>query len=198
VSQSLNGSADPRSQIRREMGFWDVLFLQHRYCPGPLVAAAAHNGTSSIRPVDTRCALFFCTEAAGHHELSSRFPEEGGCTSVQGSLWRFSRLRCGLDLLGVHDFLFSWLLLASTSMSAYVIGGKGAELAQDRTYLLVVNGAALYRGDVEHHRPERRQVLQNAGGVSTYLPRSSCPIGGVIWLRRGSVTHFTLSNMMPR
>jgi amino acid transporter len=40
--------------------------------------------------------------------------------------------------------------------------------------------------------------LQNAGGVSTYLPLLILvAIGGVIWLKHGSVTHFTLSNMRP-
>jgi len=49
VSQATNGSADPIKQLRKEMGFWDVLLFNIATVPGPRwVAAAAHSGTSSI------------------------------------------------------------------------------------------------------------------------------------------------------
>ena len=47
-----------------------------------------------------------------------------------------SRLHRGLDLLDLHRLLFSGLLLASASMSAYIVGGRGVALAQDRSFLL--------------------------------------------------------------
>jgi hypothetical protein len=49
VSQVTNGSADPIKQLRKEMGFWDVLLFNIATVLGPRwVAAATHNGTSSI------------------------------------------------------------------------------------------------------------------------------------------------------
>ena len=40
--------------------------------------------------------------------------------------------------------------------------------------------------------------LQNAGGVSTYLPLLILVVvGAVMWVKHGSVTRFTLANMMP-
>jgi amino acid transporter len=40
--------------------------------------------------------------------------------------------------------------------------------------------------------------LQNAGGISTYLPLVMlAAVAAVIWMRHGSATHFTPSNMMP-
>jgi len=49
VSQATNGSADPIKQLRKEMGFWDVLLFNIAtvLCPR-WVAAVAHDGTSSI------------------------------------------------------------------------------------------------------------------------------------------------------
>ena len=84
-------------------------------------------------------------------------------------------------------------------MSAYVIGGKGAELAQDRTYLLVGSMGLLFIAVMLNIIGLNvGKWLQNAGGVSTYLPLLILvAIGGVIWLKHGSVSHFTLSNMMP-
>ena len=183
------------------MGFWDVLFFNIATVLGPRwVAAAAHNGTSSISLWILAALLFFVPMALVINELSSRFPEEGGLyVWSKEAFGDFHGFIAGWTYWVYTIFYFPGLLLASTSMSAYVIGGKGAELAQDRTYLLVgsmwllliavmLNIIGLNVG----------KWLQNAGGVSTYLPLLILvAIGGVIWLKHGSVTHFTLSNMMP-
>ena len=73
------GSADPRSLLCREMGFWDVLFFNIATVLGPRwIAAAAHNGTSSISLWVLAATLFFIPMTLVINELSSRFPEEGG------------------------------------------------------------------------------------------------------------------------
>jgi len=201
VSQSANGSADPRSQLRREMGFWDVLFFNIATVLGPRwVAAAAHNGTSSISLWILAALLFFVPMALVINELSSRFPEEGGLyVWSKEAFGDFHGFVAGWTYWVYTIFYFPGLLLASTSMSAYVIGGKGAELAQDRTYLLVGSmGLLLIAVMLNIIGLNVGKWLQNAGGVSTYLPLLILvAIGGVIWLKHGSVTHFTLSNMMP-
>ena len=202
MSQSANGSsADPRSQLRREMGFWDVLFFNIATVLGPRwVAAAAHNGTSSISLWILAALLFFVPMALVINELSSRFPEEGGLyVWSKEAFGDFHGFVAGWTYWVYTIFYFPGLLLASTSMSAYVIGGKGAELAQDRTYLLVGSMGLLFIAVLLNIIGLNvGKWLQNAGGVSTYLPLLILvAIGGVIWLKHGSVTHFTLSNMMP-
>jgi len=68
-------------------------------------------------------------------------------------------------------FYFPGLLLASASMSAYIIGGRGSELAQDRTFLLVVSLALLLVAVVLNIIGLNvGKWLQNAGGVGTYVP----------------------------
>jgi amino acid transporter len=201
VSQSANGSADPRSQLRREMGFWDVLLFNIATVLGPRwVAAAAHNGTSSISLWILAALLFFVPMALVINELSSRFPEEGGLyVWSKEAFGDFHGFVAGWTYWVYTIFYFPGLLLASTSMSAYVIGGKGAQLAQDRTYLLVGSMALLFIAVMLNVIGLNvGKWLQNAGGVSTYLPLLILvATGGVIWLKHGSVTHFTLSNMMP-
>ena len=201
MSQSLNGSSDPRSQLRREMGFWDVLFFNIATVLGPRwVAAAAHNGTSSISLWILAALLFFVPMALVINELSSRFPEEGGLyVWSKEAFGDFHGFVAGWTYWVYTIFYFPGLLLASTSMGAYVIGGKGAELAQDRTYLLVGSmGLLLIAVMLNIIGLNVGKWLQNAGGVSTYLPLLILvAIGGVLWLKHGSVTHFTLSNMMP-
>lgn len=201
MSPSANGSADPRSQLRREMGFWDVLLFNIATVLGPRwVAAAAHNGTSSISLWILAAVLFFVPMALVINELSSRFPEEGGLyVWSKEAFGDFHGFVAGWTYWVYTIFYFPGLLLASTSMSAYVIGGKGAELAQDRTYLLVGSLGLLFIAVMLNIIGLNvGKWLQNAGGVSTYLPLLILvAIGGVIWLKHGSVTHFTLSNIMP-
>ncbi|HWZ97535.1 MAG TPA: APC family permease [Candidatus Dormibacteraeota bacterium] len=196
-----NGASDPRSLLCREMGFWDVLFFNIATVLGPRwIAAAAHNGTSSISLWVLAALLFFVPMALVINELSSRFPEEGGLyVWSKEAFGDFHGFVAGWAYWVYTIFYFPGLLLASASMSAYVMGGKGAELAQDRTFLLIgslvllsvavlLNIVGLNIG----------KWLQNAGGVSTYTPLLILVgIAAVLYVKNGSVTHFTRANIMP-
>src|SRR6202167_2018923 len=181
------------------MGFWDLLLFNIAAVLGPRwIAAASHNGTSSISLWVLAAVGFFVPTAMVIVELTSRFPEEGG-------LYAWTKLAFG----DFHGFVAGWtywiytifyfpaLLLASAAMSAYVIGPRGAELAQNRWFLLTgsfillivavtLNIVGLNIG----------KWLQNAGGVSTYLPLMIlCGVAWLVWMKHGSVTHFTRANM---
>lgn len=190
-----------KSQLRKTMGFWDVLLFNIATVLGPRwIAAAGHNGTSSISLWVLAAIFFFVPGALVINELSSRFPEEGG-------LYVWSREAFG----PFHGFIAGWtywiytvfyfpgLLLASASMSAYVVGGRGAVLAQDRTFLLTVSLSLLVVAVVLNIIGLNiGKWLQNAGGVGTYVPLVMLVLIAVlVCLRYGSVTHFTVSNMMP-
>jgi glutamate:GABA antiporter len=183
------------------MGFWDVMLFNIATVLGPRwIAAAGHNGTSSISLWVLAAVLFFVPGALVINELSSRFPEEGG-------LYVWSREAFG----DFHGFIAGWtywiytvfyfpgLLLASASMSAYIIGGRGAALAQNRPFLLSVSlGLLLVAVVLNIVGLNIGKWLQNAGGVGTYLPLVI--LAGVAALacwRHGSATHFTVANMLP-
>ena len=201
MSQSTAGSADPRSQLRREMGFWDVLLFNIATVLGPRwIAAAGHNGTSSISLWLLAAVLFFVPMALVINELSSRFPEEGGLyVWSKEAFGDFHGFVAGWTYWIYTIFYFPGLLLASTSMSAYVIGGKGAELSQDRAFLLVGSLALLAIAVILNLVGLNiGKWLQNAGGISTYLPLLILAgIACVMWLKYGSVTQFTWSNIRP-
>ena len=184
------------------MGFWDVLLFNIATVLGPRwIAAAAHNGASSISLWIIAAVLFFVPTALVIVELSSRFPEEGG-------LYAWSR-----DAFGeFHGFVAGWtywvytffylpgLCVASVSMSAYVGGIGGTHLAQDRTFLLagsfVLLFAAVYLNIIGLRIGK---WLQNAGGVGTYVPLLILVgIAFVVWRTQGSVTHFTWAAILPR
>lgn len=183
------------------MGFWDVLLFNIAAVLGPRwIAAAGHNGTSSISLWVLAGVFFFIPGALVINELSSRFPREGG-------LYAWSREAFG----PFHGFIAGWtywiytvfyfpgLLLASASMSAYILGGRGSSLADNRGFLLSVSLAMLLVAVVLNIVGLNvGKWLQNAGGVGTYVPLLILVgVAAVVSLRHGSVTHFTLAGMMP-
>jgi amino acid transporter len=194
-------SLDSKSQLRKTMGFWDVLLFNIATVLGPRwIAAAGHNGTSSISLWVLAAVFFFVPGALVINELSSRFPEEGG-------LYAWSREAFG----PFHGFIAGWtywiytvfyfpgLLLASASMSAYIMGSRGAALAQNRTFLLSVSLAMLLVAVLLNIVGLNiGKWLQNAGGVGTYVPLLMLAgIAALVCARHGSATHFTVHNMMP-
>jgi amino acid transporter len=201
VSQTSPVIPDPRKQLRREMGFWDVLLFNIATVLGPRwIAAAAHNGTSSISLWIAAAVFFFVPTALVIVELSTRFPEEGGLyVWSKQAFGEFHGFVAGWTYWVYTVFYFPGLLLASASMSAYVGGAGAAHLAQSRTFLLIgslillivavwLNIIGLNIG----------KWLQNAGGVATYLPLLMLTfIAVILWNMKGPVTHFTWANIFP-
>jgi amino acid transporter len=192
---------NPKNQLRRVMGFWDLLLFNIAAVLGPRwIAAAAHNGTSSISLWVLSAVGFFVPTALVIVELTSRFPEEGGLYAwSKEAFGDFHGFIAGWTYWIYTIFYFPALLLASAAMSAYVIGPRGAALAQNREFLLagsfvllaVAVGLNLIGLNIG-------KWLQNAGGVSTYLPLLILATVAVfLWRAHGSVTHFTWANMMP-
>ncbi len=201
MTTSTDRAADTKSELRKTMGFWDVLLFNIAAVLGPRwIAAAGHNGPSSISLWVLAAVFFFVPGALVINELSSRFPNEGG-------LYVWSREAFG----DFHGFVAGWtywiytvfyfpgLLLASASMAAYIVGGRGIVLAQDRTFLVVVSLAMLLVAVLLNIIGLNiGKWLQNAGGVGTYVPLMMlAAIAAVVAFHHGSATHFTLANMLP-
>ena len=183
------------------MGFWDVLLFNIATVLGPRwIAAAGHNGTSSISLWVLAAVFFFVPGALVINELSSRFPEEGGLyVWAKEAFGDFHGFVAGWTYWIYTVFYFPGLLLASASMSAYVFGEKGAALSQDRTFLVTVSLALLVIAVILNIIGLNiGKWLQNAGGVGTYVPLVMLvAIGVFIYFRHGSATHFTFRNMLP-
>jgi glutamate:GABA antiporter len=201
VSQPADGSSDPIKQLRKEMGFWDVLLFNIATVLGPRwIAAAAHNGTSSISLWVLAAAFFFVPSALVINELSSRFPEEGGLyVWAKEAFGDFHGFIAGWTYWIYTVFYFPGLLLASAAMSAYIIGEGGATLEHNRQFLLVVSLGLLFVAVVLNIIGLNiGKWLQNAGGVSTYLPLLMLvAIAAALWSRHDSIAHITWTSMKP-
>ena len=201
MSSPATVASDPKSQLRKTMGFWDVLLFNIATVLGPRwIAAAGHNGTSSISLWVIAALFFFVPGAFVINELSSRFPHEGGLyVWAKEAFGDFHGFVAGWTYWIYTVFYFPGLLLASASMSAYVIGEKGGALSQDRTFLLVVSIALLLVAVLLNIIGLNiGKWLQNAGGVGTYVPLLVLVgVAVLVYFRSGSATHFTAANMMP-
>jgi glutamate:GABA antiporter len=201
VRTSPSAPKDPKAQLRKTMGFWDVLLFNIATVLGPRwIAAAGHNGTSSISLWVIAALFFFVPGAFVINELSSRFPDEGGLyVWAKEAFGDFHGFVAGWTYWIYTVFYFPGLLLASASMSAYVLGERGAWYSQDRTFLLIVSLILLLVAVVLNIIGLNvGKWLQNAGGVGTYLPLLMLAgVALLVYFKHGSMTHFTWSNMMP-
>lgn len=183
------------------MGFWDVLLFNIATVLGPRwVASAAHNGTSSLSLWVLAALLFFFPSALVIVELSTRFPTEGGLyVWTKEAFGDFHGFVCGWCYWVYTIFYFPGLLLASVAMSVYIGGPKAAWLADNRTYLIVASlGLLAVAVGLNLVGLRIGKWLQNAGGVGTYVPLIMLVVvGGIIWMRHGSLTHYTWSNSLP-
>jgi glutamate:GABA antiporter len=200
---SAPGAEDTRSQLRKTMGFWDVLLFNIAAVLGPRwIAAAGHSGPSSISLWVIAALFFFVPGALVINELSSRFPEEGGLyVWAREAFGPFHGFVAGWTYWFYTVFYFPGLLLASASMAAYVLGGtRGAALADDRAFLIWVSLAMLAAAVLLNIVGLNvGKWLQNAGGVGTYIPLLILAgIALVVCFHHGSVTRFTLADMLPR
>ena len=194
-------ATETKTQLRKTMGFWDVLLFNIAAVLGPRwIAAAGHNGTSSISLWVIAAVFFFVPGALVINELSSRFPEEGGLyVWAKAAFGDFHGFIAGWTYWIYTVFYLPGLLLASASMSAYIIGPQGHALAQDRAFQLWVSMALLFvavaMNIIGLHIGK---WLQNAGGVGTFIPLLILVVvAAVVVVRHGSVTHFTAHNMLP-
>jgi glutamate:GABA antiporter len=183
------------------MGFWDVLLFNIAAVLGPRwVAAAAHNGPSSISLWVFAALLFFLPTSLIIVELSTRYPSEGGLyVWSKEAFGDFHGFIAGWSYWIYTFFYFPGLLTASVAMSVFIGGPKYAWLADNKGYTLGTSLALLSVAVVLNLIGLNiGKWLQNAGGVGTYAPLLMLlGIGGFLMWRQGSVTHFSWNSILP-
>lgn len=201
AGSAVNSQVDPKSKLRRVLGFWDVLLFNIATVLGPRwLASAGHNGTSSISLWILAAVLFFVPSAFVINELSTRFPDEGGLyVWTKHAFGDFHGFVAGWTYWIYTVFYFPGLLLASASMAAYIGGARWGWLATNREFLVigsfVLLGVAVWLNIVGLNIGK---WLQNAGGVCSYIPLLMVVgIAAWMWHAHGSITHFTAKNTMP-
>lgn len=194
--------SDPRKQLLRVMGFWDVLLFNVAAILGPRwIASAGRNGASSVSLWLLAAVFFFIPTGLVVTELSTRYPSEGGLyVWSKEAFGEFHGFVAGWTYWVYTFFYFPGLLMASASMAAYIGGTGAAPLANDRAFILVVSFAILLAALFLNLVGLRvGKWLQNAGGVGTLLPLVMLVLlAAVFWVLRGSATAFSWHAILPR
>jgi amino acid transporter len=198
---SEHNPSDPKNQLRRAIGPWDLLLFNVASVLGPRwIAVAANNGPSSISLWVLAAVLFFLPTTFILTELSTRFPEEGGLyVWTKKAFGEFHGFIAGWTYWVYTLFYFPALLMASVAMCVYVGGSGAAHLAQNRAFLLVGSFLLLFAAvALNIVGVGIGKWLQNAGGLGTYVPLVML-VGMGIYLcwTHGSATHFTWMNILP-
>ncbi len=198
---STTTATEVKSQLRRELNFWDVLFFNIATVLGPRwIASAANSGPTSISIWVIAAVFFFVPTALVIVELSTRYPTEGGLYIwAREAFGEFHGFVAGWAYWTYTMFYFPGLLLASASMAAYVGGDKTAYLHDSKPFLLIVCllmlAVAVWLNIIGLNIGK---WLQNAGGVGTYIPLMMLVgIGLFLYLRHGSLTPINFSNILP-
>ena len=198
----MSSAPDPKHELKRAIGPWDLLLFNVASVLGPRwIAVAANNGTSSISLWILAAVLFFLPTTMILTELSTRFPEEGGLyVWTKKAFGEFHAFVAGWTYWVYTFFYFPGLLMASVAMCSYVGGQSAAHLAQNRAFLLVGSVALLFMAvALNIVGVGIGKWLQNCGGIGTYVPLLMLVGMGIyLWLTHGTATHFTRSNILPQ
>lgn len=186
----------------RAMGLWDVILFNIAAVLGPRwVATAAHTGPSSIGLWLTAAALFFLPMALVLTELATRYPHVGGIYAwTREAFGPFHGFVSGWTYWTYSIVYFPALLNASVAMSVYMGGPRFADLATNKTFVivgsLVILGLAIWMNIVG---VRIGKWLENAGAIGTYVPLVVLVLFGA-WFaaRHGSATHLTVTSMRLR
>jgi amino acid transporter len=194
-------ATEVKSQLRRELNFWDVLFFNIATVLGPRwIASAANSGPSSLFIWAIAAVFFFVPTALIIVELSTRYPTEGGLYIwAKEAFGEFHGFVAGWAYWTYTMFYFPGLLLASASMAAYIGGDRTAYLHDSKTFLLIVClvllAVAVWLNIIGLNIGK---WLQNAGGVATYIPLMMLVgMGAYIYMHHGSQTPMNWSNIIP-
>ena len=194
-------SKEPVPQLDRALTLRDlVLFNLVAVIGISWVATAAKAGPSSLTLWVLAAILFFVPQGLAVIQLSSSFPAEGG-------IYAWTRKEFGEG----HGFLCGWcywinnvlfyptLLLAAAVSATYVIGQGQSGLADNWTYVLPFTLIALALAVVLNIvGVGTGKWLQNAGGISVFLPGILLILLGLhAALTKSSANPFAFTQLKP-
>ncbi|HKA87502.1 MAG TPA: APC family permease [Haliangiales bacterium] len=188
-------------QLRRAMGFWDVvLFFVAAVVGLRWIATAAAVGPSSLVVWLIAFVAFFVPLAFTVVELSGRYPEEGGLYIwVKRAFGDFAGFIAGWMYWTSNLVYFPGLLYFSAGNALFMGGSSWQALSDSAPYYMVASlaglGLALALNLVGLGVGK---WLHNAGGVGTWIPVGLLVVmGAVAWARFGPAQDFGLAALAP-
>ena len=188
-------------QLKRELGFWDLVFFHITAIVGlRWISIAAGTGYAAIPLWFAAFAIFFLPQAYVLLKLSRKWPVEGG-------LYEWTKMSLG----PFHGFIAGWcyffnnltyyptILSTAAGYATFIYFTKWQGLEASKAYLfwfcfislwgvLILNMIGLRIG----------KWVQNIGGISVWIPAGIVILLGAFFLgTRGTATPFTFQALVP-
>jgi amino acid transporter len=185
------------------MGLVDVVLFNIAAVLGPRwIARAAHAGEVSLTMWVVAAIFFFVPTALVISELATRYPHEGGLYAwTKEAFGDFHGFVAGWFYWMYTILYFPGLLMASMAMSVYIGGPKYAYLADQKwQYLIPASlGLLAVASILNLVGLNIGKWLQNAGGVSTYVPLTMLVLiaAAVNFYSHGSMVPLNWSHLRP-
>lgn len=188
------------SELKRELGFWDLVLFHITAIIGlRWLAIAAGIGFSSILLWILAFVCFFLPQAYVLMQLSKKWPLEGG-------LYEWTKMALG----PFHGFVSGWcywvnnityypaLMSTAAGYAVYIL--KGTEyLEQNKFYVIVFCLISFWLVVfLEVVGMKIGKWVQNVGAISTWGTAALCvALGAAYYAKFGSATAFSTSHLIP-
>src|SRR5206468_2221993 len=183
------------------MGFADLLLF---YVVTALslrwIATAAAAGPSSILMWIAGCVAYFVPLVFCVLELSSRYPDEGGMyVWSKRAFGDFAGFMTGFLYWAANLPYYPGVFYFAAANALYIGSERWQHLTNNRTYFIVFALAGLILGLVLNILGLNvGKWLHNLGAIGAWVPALLLIVMGFLaWLRFGSATEITVSDLLP-
>jgi len=189
------------AQLHRAMGFRDLLlFYLVTGFTVRWIGTAAAAGPSAVVIWLTACLAFYVPLMFTVLELSSRYPNEGGCyVWSKRAFGDFAGFITGWTYWACNLPYFPGLFYFTAAAALFIGGPEWRQLADRPLYFIVFSllGLALAAG-LNVRGLAVGKWLHNLGAVGLWIPGLLLmALGFVAWVRFGSATAFTSESIVP-
>lgn len=192
---------DGPAQLHRVMGFRDlVLFYMVTGFTVRWIGTAASAGPSAIVIWLTACLAFYVPLMFTVLELSSRYPNEGGCyVWSKRAFGDFAGFITGWTYWTSNLPYFPGLFYFTAAAALFVGGPEWRQLADRPLYFIVFSLVALaLAAGLNVRGLAVGKWLHNLGAIGLWIPGLLLiALGLAAWTRFGSATPFTSENIVP-
>jgi amino acid transporter len=189
------------AQLHRAMGFRDLLlFYLVTGFTVRWIGTAASAGPSAIVIWLTACLAFYVPLMFTVLELSSRYPNEGGCyVWSKRAFGDFAGFITGWTYWTCNLPYFPGLFYFTAATALFIGGPKWQQLAGSPLYFIAFSLLALaLAAGLNLRGLAVGKWLHNVGAAGLWIPGLFLmAIGLVAWIRFGSATSFTAETMVP-
>ncbi|HEX2250258.1 MAG TPA: APC family permease [Gemmatimonadales bacterium] len=188
-------------QLRRVMGFGDLLlFYLVTGFTVRWIATAAAAGPSAVIIWLLACLTFYLPLLFTVLELSSRYPDEGGCyVWSKRAFGEFAGFITGWTYWTCNLPYFPGLFYFTAAAALFIGGPEWRRLGETPLYFILFSLLALtVAAGLNFRGLNVGKWLHNAGALGLWLPGLFLMVLGLAaWLHSGSATSFSAETLLP-